>query len=79
MDKNKATKVFDWLWDCNSRFVINKGGTASSKSVSSAQKEVLKCVKMGKRVLVIRKVASTLKASLIPSFKASIKERGWEE
>ena len=34
MDKNKATKVFDWLWDCNSRFVINKGGTASSKSVS---------------------------------------------
>ena len=79
MDKNKATKVFDWLWDCNSRFVINKGGTASSKSVSSAQKEVLKCVKMGKRVLVIRKVASTLKDSVIPSFKARIKELGWEE
>lgn len=74
-----VTPVFDKLMDCESRFVVNKGGTASSKSYSSAQKEVLASCNENKTILVIRKVASTLKDSVIPSFRARIKELELDE
>lgn len=61
------------------RFVVNKGGTASGKSFSSAQKELLLSCCDGQRTLIIRKIASTLKDSVIPSFRARIAELGMEE
>lgn len=69
------TPVFTRLWECNKRFVINYGGTGSSKSYSAAQKEVLKSCEIHDRVfLVLRKTGSTLRDSVIPSFRRRIKE-----
>lgn len=70
------TKVFERIWGIDSRFVINKGGTGSSKSFSAAQKEVLISCERKVTTLVIRKVAATLKDSVIPSFKNRISEFG---
>lgn len=68
------TNVFQKLMDCGSRFIINKGGAGSSKSVSAAQKELIMAYKGPVRTLVIRKVGATLKDSVIPSFKARMNE-----
>lgn len=69
------TPVFHKLWKCNKRFIVNYGGTGSSKSFSAAQKEVLKSCEIHNRVfLVLRKTGSTLRDSVIPSFKRRIAE-----
>lgn len=69
------TPVFNKLWNCDKRFVVNYGGTGSSKSFSAAQKEILKSCQYHSSVfLVLRKVGSTLRDSVIPSFQARIKE-----
>lgn len=73
------TLVFDRLWDSKKRFVVNKGGTGSSKSFSSAQKEVLLTFEEKITTLVIRKVGATLKDSVIPSFKNRISEFNFNE
>ena len=66
--------VFHKLYNCDSRFIINYGGTASGKSYSAAQKEVIIACEKKVKTLVIRKVANTLKDSVIPSFKSRIEE-----
>lgn len=66
--------VFHHLWGSDDRFVVNMGGTASGKSFSSAQKEVLKACESSINTLVIRKVGATLKDSVIPSFMRRISE-----
>lgn len=69
------TPVFHRLWNCDKRFLINYGGTGSSKSFSAAQKEVLKSCEIHNRTfLVLRKTASTLRDSVIPSFRRRISE-----
>lgn len=75
----RFTKVFEKLWKCDERFVINKGGAGSSKSVSAAQKEILISMDRQVRTLVIRKVGATLKDSVIPSFRARVDELGLTE
>lgn len=77
--KRVFTKVFEKLWKCDKRFVINKGGAGSSKSVSAAQKELLVSMRQQVRTLVIRKVGATLKDSVIPSFRARVDELGLSE
>lgn len=68
------TPVFHALNEAKTRFVLNKGGTGSSKSFSAAQKEVLIAIEEPVNTLIIRKVASTLRDSVIPSFKRRITE-----
>lgn len=69
------TKVFAELNQHKERFLINYGGTGSSKSFSAAQNEVLKTsIYPGIKTLVIRKVAATLRDSVIPSFRSRISE-----
>lgn len=68
------TPVFNHLWGCKDRFIINYGGTASGKSFSAAQKEILKSCEETVNILVIRKVGSTLKDSVMPSFMRRISE-----
>jgi phage terminase large subunit len=70
-----TTPVFKKLQAANTRFVLNYGGTGSGKSFAAAQKEVLKALtNPGIKTLVIRKVGSTLRDSVIPSFLARICE-----
>lgn len=66
--------VFNHLWSSHERFVISYGGTASGKSFSAAQKEVLKSCETKQNTLVIRKVGATLRDSVIPSFQRRISE-----
>lgn len=67
--------VFFKLWDCKTRFVINYGGTGSSKSYSAAQKEVMLAAAIPNiTTAVFRKVGTTLKKSVYKSFKSRIRE-----
>lgn len=68
------TPIFHHLWECKDRYVVNYGGTGSSKSFSAAQKEVLISCQKQVNTLVIRKVTNTLKRSVIASFLKRIKE-----
>ena len=71
----KFTPVFNQIRGQKSRFIINYGGTGSSKSFSAAQNEVLKACKYpGIKTLIIRKVANTLPDSVIPSIRSRITE-----
>jgi phage terminase large subunit len=70
------TPVFNRLYESKTRFVVNMGGTGSSKSFSAAQKEVLIAASDRTNTLVIRKVAATLRDSVIPSFRNRINEFG---
>lgn len=73
------TPVYWKLWDAQTRFVVNYGGTGSSKSFSAAQKEVRMASEHTVNILVIRKVAATLRDSVIPSFRRRIIELGVAE
>lgn len=70
------TPVFTRLWNARERFVVNYGGTGSSKSFSAAQKEVLIACQKTVNTLVVRKVNGTLKKSVIKSFRRRIAEFG---
>lgn len=70
------TPVFTRLWNAHERFLVNYGGTGSSKSFSAAQKEVLISCQKKVTTLVIRKVNATLKTSVIASFRRRITEFG---
>lgn len=79
ISEENITEVFKALWNIRSRFVINFGGTGSSKSFSAAQKEVILADRQVLKTLVIRKVGSTLRDSVIPSFQSRINELGFGE
>lgn len=69
--------LFHRISAISSRFIVSYGGTGSGKSVSAAANEVLKSYKYpGIKTLVIRKVGTTLRDSVIPSFRARIAELG---
>jgi phage terminase large subunit len=75
IDGKQFTAVFHELRKHEERFLINYGGTGSSKSFSAAQNEVLKTLTYPRiKTLVIRKVAATLRDSVIPSFRSRISE-----
>lgn len=74
IDEKNITAVFKELWNCKARFILNFGGTASSKSFSAAQKEVVIANQQPVKTLVIRKVGNTLRDSVIPSFRSRISE-----
>src|SRR4051812_24666519 len=76
-DPLNFTDVFHQIYIRSERFLINYGGTGSSKSYSAAQNEVLKARKYDKiKTLVVRKVGTTLRDSVIPSFRSRISELG---
>lgn len=68
------TPVYWRIKEAKTRFVINKGGTGSSKSFSAAQNEVLISCQRYEKTLVIRKVGNTIRDSVWPSFKSRIAE-----
>jgi phage terminase large subunit len=76
IDEDIFTEVFYEIQGITERFRIVYGGSGSSKSFSVAQDEVLKQLEKKEKTLIIRKVATTLKDSVIPSIKARIDEFG---
>lgn len=66
---NISKKVFNnvyfpYLFDYNNRYEVYYGGAGSGKSVFVAQKLILKACQQKRKVLVIRKFATTLKDSV---------------
>jgi len=61
---------FSKALDCKKRFLVLYGGAGSGKSIFSRQKELLRAInEPGHRLLIIRKVARTLKESVYADFK----------
>lgn len=56
------------LQKANTRFVINYGGAGSGKSYTQTQHEIIRCLQRKEKILVIRKVNTTLKDSVISLF-----------
>lgn len=56
------------LQSAKTRFVINYGGAGSGKSYTQTQYEIIRCLQNKERLLVIRKVNTTLRDSVISLF-----------
>lgn len=56
------------LQKAKTRFIVNHGGAGSGKSYTQTQHEIIKCLSGKERLLVIRKVNTTLKDSVISLF-----------
>jgi len=59
------TPLFYKLQKVKTRFVINYGGSGSSKSWSQTQNEIIKALQHQETILVVRKYATTLKHSVV--------------
>ncbi|OSZ79142.1 hypothetical protein CAP35_13075 [Chitinophagaceae bacterium IBVUCB1] len=66
--------LYQRLMAADKRFVLSYGGTASGKSYSAVQKELTIAAERKVKTLVIRKVANTLRDSVIPAFRARMEE-----
>lgn len=65
----KATNVFQRNWDANNKFIVNIGGSRSSKTYSICQKYILKLLNEKNKVLTItRKTTPALKDSVMMDF-----------
>jgi len=67
--KIQVTEVFQWNWEAKTRFVVNVGGSRSSKTYSLCQKYILKLLKEKNKIMTItRKTTPALKASVMRDF-----------
>ena len=63
------------LFDCESRYLVLKGGGGSGKSIFAGRKVIERCVaEPGHRFLVCRKVAKTLRESCFAQLRGQIAE-----
>lgn len=65
----KKNDLYYKLKKADTRFVVNFGGAGSSKSYSQTQVEIAKCLEGKQKLLVIRKVSTTLNDSVVSLFK----------
>ena len=81
--KTNADKIFNKLFydllKAVTRFVLNYGGAGSSKSYTQTQIEIVKALKKKEKILVIRKVNTTLKHSVISLFTSILNSWGLQE
>lgn len=67
--KLKATNVFERNWNADTRFIVNQGGSRSSKTYSIAQKYIIKLLQeSGKTLTITRKSTPSLRASVLRDF-----------
>lgn len=69
--------IYNIIDDYSNRIEVYKGGAGSGKSYGGCQKIFLKALNSKRRVLVIRKVANTLKTSVWQLFKDLLLESGF--
>lgn len=68
--------VYDELDDYNHRIEVYYGGAGSGKSYGAMQKMLLKSLNYRRRVLVVRKVAATLRASVFELMLQLLRDSG---
>lgn len=78
--KLNKDKFNDWILDniddYKNRYEVYYGGGGSGKSVGAVQKMILKALGNKRKVLVVRKVASTLSDSIYSVFTSLLNEQG---
>lgn len=67
------------LQKADKRFVINYGGAGSGKSYTQTQYEIIRCLQKQEKLLVIRKVGTTLKDSVVALFVSILNSWGLED
>ena len=81
MKKLNANAFNEWIYDIiddySHRIEVFKGGAGSGKSFGASQKMLLKAMNNKRRVLVIRKIANTLKASIWQLFMDLLRDSGY--
>ena len=78
-NKNKEqlfNPLFHSLQKTQNRYVINYGGAGSSKSYTQTQYEIINCLLRREKLLVVRKVGTTLKDSVIALFTSILNSWG---
>ena len=63
VDKEVNPRFENFLWDWDYRTYLLVGGYGSSKSYHIALKLILKCLEEKRKVLVVREVFDTIRAS----------------
>lgn len=67
--KLKATRVFEHNWNASSRFIVNQGGSRSSKTYSIAQKYALRLhTTPNRRLTIVRKTTPAYKLTVLRDF-----------
>jgi phage terminase large subunit len=73
-----ATQVFSWNWDAltsDKRFIINQGGSRSSKTYSLCQLIIVYCLQnQNKVVSIVRKTFPALRATVMRDFFEVLKD-----
>lgn len=69
--------IFDIIDNYNNRVEVYKGGAGSGKSYGAIQKILLKALNYKRRVLVLRKVGTTIKISVWQLFLELLNESGY--
>ena len=76
--KIKATEIFDWNFEAlnsNKRFIINQGGSRSSKTYSLCQLIIVWCLQNPNKVVsVVRKTFPALRATVMRDFFEVLKD-----
>ena len=68
------TGVFIKLWETDTKFIVNYGGSGSSKSVSSAQCELIRIAYGKGHTLVFRKTGSSVEDSIFEEYKETARQ-----
>lgn len=77
LNKNKFNEwVLKDITDYKNRYEVYYGGGGSGKSVGAVQKMIIKAISNKRKVLVVRKVASTLSDSIYTVFTTLLDEQG---
>lgn len=74
IDEDVFTDVYLKIEDVDTRFLILFGGGSSGKSISVAQRSIIKALKKKKRILYIRKVEKTIRESTFNDVKKWLSE-----
>lgn len=83
MKKLNPNAFNEWIYniidDYSHRIEVYKGGAGSGKSYGACQKMLLKAMNGKRRILVIRKIANTIKASIWQLFMDLLADSGYLE
>lgn len=81
-----VTKLYLKMIDCQKKIVINRGGTRSSKTVSTVQIAIdwlmtgkLQDIKGAKLLTIVRKTLPSIKSSVLRDIKEEITKRGLDD
>lgn len=65
-NKGIFNDLYFGISECKDRVILNKGGAGSGKSYAAMQNECIKALETKQKTLIVRKIGTTLKDSVVP-------------